>query len=80
MKTEEIREKLVHYLQQVADDEKVKAIYTMVEDDINTNENEWDESLLHELKHRSRLFNDPSTEKYTWEHTKKAATEKVKGS
>ena len=79
MKTEEIREKLVHYLQEVADDEKVKAIYTIVEDDINTQENEWDELILQELKKRTKLFEDPSSKKYTWEEAKQAAIEKVKG-
>lgn len=47
MTTKAIREKLVKYLQ-VADDKKVKAIYTMVENEINTFDNEWDESFIEE--------------------------------
>ena len=49
MTTSAIREKLVSYLQ-VADDKKVKAIYTMVEDEINTAENDWDEEFATEAR------------------------------
>ena len=40
MTTIAIRKKIIYYLK-VADD-KVKAIYTMVADEINTVENDWD--------------------------------------
>ena len=49
MTTIAIRKKLTDYLK-VADDDKVKAIYTMVADEINTAENDWDESFVKELK------------------------------
>jgi hypothetical protein len=55
MTTTTIRKKLVNYLQ-VADDKKVKAIYTMVEDEINTKANDWDESFIQELADRSKSF------------------------
>jgi hypothetical protein len=45
MTTAAIREKLVRYLQ-VADEKKLKAIYTMVEDDINTTANDWDDDFI----------------------------------
>jgi len=78
MTTKAIRQKLVDYLQ-VADDKKIKAIYTMVEDEINTTENEWDESYIEELDKRSRSFADGSAKTYSWEETKQAAIERVKG-
>jgi len=76
MTTSAIREKLVSYLQ-VADDKKVKAIYTMVEDEINTAENDWDEEFAADLANRSRDFATGAAKTYTWEETKQAAINKV---
>ncbi len=45
MTTTAIRKKLVNYLK-VADEEKIKAIYTMVEYEISTSENDWDKNFL----------------------------------
>ena len=59
MTTIAIRKKLTDYLK-VADDDKVKAIYTMVADEINTAENDWDEDFVKELKSRSRSFANKS--------------------
>ncbi len=78
MTTKAIRQKLVDYLK-VADDKKIKAIYTMVEDEINTTENDWDEGYLEELDKRSKSFADGSAKTYSWEETKQAAIERVKG-
>ncbi len=66
MTTKAIREKLVKYVQ-VADDKKVKAIYTMVEDEIYTSDNDWDESFVGELDKRSKSFKDETAETFTWE-------------
>ncbi len=76
MTTSAIREKLVSYLQ-VADDKKVKAIYTMVEDEINTAENDWDEEFAADLANRSREFAAGTAKTYTWEETKQAAIDRV---
>jgi len=72
MTTTAIRKKLTDYLK-VADDEKVKAIYVMVEDEINTGENDWDEDFIKELQSRSKGFRNGT---YSWEETKKAAGDK----
>lgn len=77
MTTIAIREKLVNYLQ-VADDKKVKAIYTMVEDEINTEANDWDEDFVKELERRSKSFVSGAAKTYSWEETKQAAIQKVK--
>ena len=77
MTTTIIRKKLVDYLR-VADDKKVKAIYTMVEDEINTAENDWDKNFVKEINRRSRDFKKGKSKTYTWEETKKAAIEKLK--
>ncbi len=77
MTTTAIRKKLTDYLK-VADDKKVKAIYTMVEDEINTAANDWDEGFVKELKQRSKEFKNGTAKTYTWEETKKAAMQRVK--
>jgi hypothetical protein len=77
MTTAAIRKKLTDYLQ-TADDKKVKAIYTMVEDEINTIENEIDDEFFAELERRSRAFEDGTAKTYTWEETKQNAIDRVK--
>lgn len=77
MTTTAIKEKLINYLK-IADDKKVKAIYTMVEDEINTAENDWDEVFIKELQRRSKAFSTKDHKTYTWEETKRAAIQKVK--
>ena len=72
-----IRKKLADYLQ-IADEKKVNAIYTRVEDEINTEANDWDESFLKELEERRKSFENGTAKTYTWEETKKAALKKVK--
>jgi hypothetical protein len=76
MTTTAIRKKLVDYLQ-TADDKKVKAIYTMVEDEIETKANDWDEEFFTELDRRSKSFEDGTAKTYTWEEAKKAAIESL---
>ena len=77
MTTTAIRKKLANYLK-VADEKKIKAIYTIVEDDISTAENDWDKDFIKELNRRSRQFRNSTAKTFTWEETKKAALEKVK--
>lgn len=77
METAAIRKKLVDYLK-IADEKKLKAIYTMVEDEINTAANDWDEGFIKELERRSRSFAEGTAKTYSWEETKKAAIKKVK--
>ena len=77
MTTTVIRKKLADYLK-VADDKKVKAIYTMVQDEISTGENDWDENFIRELQSRSRSFKNGTAKTYSWEETKRAAIKKIK--
>lgn len=77
MTTTDIREKLVSYLR-IADEKKVKAIYTMVEDDINTEANDWDEKFVKEMQLRSKSFIRDASKTYSWEETKKALTQRIK--
>ena len=77
MTTTAIRQKLVSYLK-VADEKKIKAIYTMVEDEINTKANDWDKDFVKELEHRTKDFTSGKAKIYSWEETKAAAIKKVK--
>jgi predicted DNA-binding protein len=77
MTTAVIRRKLVNYLQ-TADDKKVKAIYTMVEEDINAGINDVDDAFLTELQTRSQQIADGTAKTYSWEETKKAAKNTIK--
>ena len=77
MTTAAIRKKLTDYLK-VADEQKVKAIYTMVKDEIDTEANDWDPAFVKQLDSRRKSFLDGSATTYSWEETKKAAINKVK--
>ncbi|MES2702873.1 MAG: addiction module protein [Bacteroidota bacterium] len=78
MTTTVIRQKLSTYMQ-TADDKKIKAIYTIVEDEIETAANDWDNDFKRELERRSKAFKNGTSKAYTWEETKRAAIAKVKG-
>lgn len=72
-----IRKKLAAWVQ-VADEQKIKAIYTMVADDIRAAENDWDADFEKTLNRRSKEVADGSAKTYTWDETKAAAIGKAK--
>ena len=56
MNTTDIRQKLHHYIE-TAQDKKVKAIYAMVEDEIQETYDYWnDEEFLSELRRRQESY------------------------
>jgi hypothetical protein len=71
-----IRERLAEFCK-TGDLKKVKAIYTMVEDDIMEAE-EWSESFIKELDRRTNSFLDGSAKTYSLEEAKRMAREQVK--
>ncbi|HLZ89213.1 MAG TPA: addiction module protein [Puia sp.] len=77
MTTAAIRKKLTDYLK-VADEQKVKAIYTMVKDEIDTDTNDWSPAFIKELDRRRKEVVNGSAQTYSWEETKKAALGRVK--
>jgi hypothetical protein len=77
MRTSEIRERLIRYMR-IADDKKVKAIYTMVEDEMDTSANDWDEDFVKELEQRSRSMANGTAKTYSWEETRAAARQRLK--
>lgn len=69
MKTTELRQKLHHYIE-VAEEKKLKAIFTMVEDEINDTYDLWqDESFVAELRSRERAFLEGRMNTFSLEQT-----------
>jgi len=65
----EIRQKLFDYIR-VADDKKVKAIYTMIEADIDQKAEIWTDDFIEELNKRTQDFESGKTKGRTWEEVK----------
>ena len=72
MTTAAIREKLQDYIR-FADDKKVKAIYTILENEI-TSEYKWyeDEAYVKELDQDVKDYESGKTKGYTWEEVKES--------
>jgi len=71
MDTSTIRQKLYEYIR-VADDKKVKAIYTIMENDVNQLYEWWnDKELIAELDSRSSDLKSGKDKGSSWEDVKK---------
>lgn len=70
MDTATIRQQLHNYLE-VADDKKVKAIYTIIEKDIQENNFEYPEELKNELDKRHAEYNAGTAQMITAVESKK---------
>ena len=77
MSTIEIRQKLFDYIRS-ADDKKVKAFYTIVENDIEEDKTIWTDEFLQELNKRTSDFESGKVKGYTWEEVKNRAKEFAK--
>jgi len=61
-----IKEKLHDYISE-ADDEKVKALYTLLEDQISNTSNWWeDEEFVADLDERAKRLENGTDKGYTW--------------
>ena len=66
-----LRRKLKDYIE-VADEKKIKAIYTMVEEDINASYEWWkDKQLIAELDKRSSDIKTGKVKAISWDDAKK---------
>jgi hypothetical protein len=72
MSTTEIRQKLLEYIR-VADDKKVKAIYTIVENEIEQDADIWTHEFLEELNKRTTDIEGGEVEGVSWEEVKARA-------
>jgi len=71
MNTSTIRQKLYEYIR-VADDKKVKAIYTIIESEVNELYEWWnDKDLMAELDRRSADLKHGKDKGHSWEEVKK---------
>lgn len=78
MATLTLRDKLYEYIR-FADDKKVKAIYTMVEDEINQKVDLWeDEDFLNEMDARLKAYESGKVEAKTWPEVRQKILEKKK--
>lgn len=77
MRTSEIRQKLFEYIR-VADDKKVKAIYTMIESEIQEDEDIWTDEFLNELNKRTAELESGKVKGYSWEEVKARAKQFAK--
>ncbi len=66
MTTALVRQKLYEYIR-VADEKKVKAIYTMVEDQMDSYDWARDEKLFAELEKRSKEYKNGKVKGIRWE-------------
>jgi len=71
-----IRQKLADFCKS-GDIKKVKAMYIMVEDEIEE-ANGWDKEFIEEIERREKSFLDGTAKMYTWEETKQAGIDRVK--
>lgn len=69
MSTREMREKLVDYVRS-ADDRKVKAMYTIIEKEIEEDENIWTDEFVEELNKRNTDLDSGKVKGLTWKQVK----------
>ncbi len=74
--TNAILKKKLHEYIDLADEKKLKAIYVMVEDDLERFENNWeDENFVAEIEKRSAAIKNGGAKTYTWEEVQQRASE-----
>ncbi|MEX2234235.1 MAG: addiction module protein [Cyclobacteriaceae bacterium] len=69
MSTTEIRQKLFDYIR-MADDKKVKAIYTILSNEIQEETDIWTDEFLQELNKRTAEFESGKAKGLTWKEIK----------
>jgi hypothetical protein len=78
MKTADIRQKLHHYIE-TAQDKKVKAIFAMVEDEIEETYDHWnDEKFVAELQRRENAYLNGTAKTFTLKKSVSRAKQALK--
>jgi len=70
-----MRQKVIEYLQ-TADEQNIKAVFTFVENKMETGDSGIDDETFKELKRRSKSYLDGSAKMYSLEDAKKIARER----
>ncbi len=77
METQEIRKKLQNYIES-AEEEKIKAIYTVLENDINAVYDHWDDpEFVAEMDSRVRELESGEVKGSTWQEIKQRALQSI---
>jgi len=76
MKSFELKQKLHHYID-TAQEKKLKAIYVMVEEEIETYNHWEDAAFVKEMNRRVKDFETGKTKGYTWDEVKKRAAKLI---
>jgi Putative addiction module component len=79
MSSIEIKRKLFDYIRD-ADNRKVKAIYTMVEKEIQEDSTIWTDEFVQELDNRVAEFENGSVKAHTWNEVKANSKKRTKKS
>ena len=78
MESVELRQKLHHYIEN-AEEKKLQAIFTMVEDEINEYYNHWDdEDFVNELHQREQSYLNETAKTYSVSDSASRAREAIK--
>ncbi len=78
MKTEQIKQRLHRYIE-TADEKKLKAIYTIVEEEIEETSDLWkDEEFVAELEHREKKYLNGNSKTHSIQESVGRAREAVK--
>ncbi len=78
MSTVEIRQKLHHYIE-TAQDKKLKAIYAMVEDEIEETYDHWqDEAFVAELQRRENAYLTGASKNYSLKQSLTRAAQAIR--
>lgn len=78
MESVELRQKLHHYIEN-AEEKKLQAIFTMVEDEINEYYNHWDdEDFINQLHEREQSYLNGASITYTASESASRAMEAIK--
>lgn len=78
MKSSEIRKKLHHYID-TADEKKIKAIFTMVEEEIEEYHEHWrDSNFINEMKEQENKYMKGKLKTYTIEESLSNTTSTLK--
>ncbi len=77
MNTITIKQKLHQYIE-TAEDKKLKAIYTMVENEIEDVSSPWDPAFLTQIERREKSYLNGEAKIFSWDEVQQRAKQSLK--